>query len=376
MKVFYPYSELLPSEKARALQVVNTCYGLAKAGLDTKLYAGLKKSGPDILKSYGLSPIPSLNFISAPLLREFRLFGFKLSWEGIFRHNCIAYLKREREKENFFIYTRHLKLAFSLLNKFPHLPLIYEAHEIFSLEKRSLFSLEDFVISNSQGLVFITHSLRKKVEELFSVKAPSVVIPDGVNPELIEEAKGKSIEGEVVYVGQLYPWKGVKNIVRAMGYLPGVKLTIVGGGSDKEREEIERLVAELKLEDRVKLTGFLPYFEALCFMTGAKVLVLPLEDEVIARYFTSPLKLFEYMASGVPIVASDLPTIREILRPEETGILVKPGDERVLAEAVGRLLKDKSLSQTIANKAYHLSREYSWEKRAERIIKFMKNLCE
>ena len=374
MKVFYPYSELLPSEKARALQVVNTCYGLAKAGLDTKLYAGLKKSRLDILKYYGLRPIPNLSFISAPLLREFRLFGFKFSWEGIFKHNCIGYLKRE--KENFFIYTRHLKIAFSLLKKFPHLPLIYEAHEIFFLTKKNLFSLEDFVLSNSKGLVFITHSLRKKVEEFFTLKAPSVVIPDGVNLELIEEAKKKALEGEIVYVGQLYPWKGVKTLARAMVYLPGVKLTMVGGGSDKEREEIERIVDELKLKDRVKLTGFLPYFEALRFMTGARVLVLPLEDEPIARYFTSPLKLFEYMASAVPIVASDLPTIREILRPEETGILVKPGDERVLAEAIARLLKDKSLSQTIANKAYHLSREYSWKKRAERIAHFIKeNLC-
>jgi len=155
-----------------------------------------------------------------------------------------------------------------------------------------------------------------------------------------------------------------------MKYLPEVKLTIVGGGSEKERREIDGLVDKFKLRDRVRLTGFLPYQEALRFMTGARVLVLPLENETISRYFTSPLKLFEYMACHIPIVASDFPTIREILR-DESALFVRPGDPEDLAVAIKRLLKDESLAQTLTDNAYILSKDYSWKKRAESIINFL-----
>ena len=372
MKIFYPYSEVLPSEKARALQVVNTLSALAKAGAEVEFYADLKKPAADILKMYGLDPSPNLNFSPGAALRKFNLLGFKISCGTVFYKSCIRYLKEKRNK-NFFIYIRHLKLASALLKKFPDIPLIYEAHEIFSMKKHSLFHLEKFVFNNAKGAVFISNSLKERVKAYFFLNIPFAVIPDGVNPEMIEQAKARKAGGDVVYVGQLYPWKGAKTLVASMKYLPETKLTIVGGGSEKERGEIEILIDKLKLNDRVKLTGFLPYQEALQYMTGAKVLVLPLEDETISRYFTSPLKLFEYMASHIPIVASDLPTIREILG-DESALFAKSGDAKSFSAAIKKALEDNSLAQKLADNAYALSKKYFWEKRAESIINFLKNL--
>ncbi len=373
MKIFYPYSEILPSEKARALQVINTARAMAGAGAKVELYACLKKTDKEILKMYGLSPCPNLNFIPAKILRDVNFMGFKISWDGIFYRDSIRHLKRK--KENFIIYTRHLETASVLLKRFPHIRLFYEAHEIFSMKRHSLFAMEKFVFNNAKGVVFISRNLMEKVRTYFPLKIPAAVIPDGVNPDIIEKAKKMRIPGEVVYVGQLYPWKGVKTLVAGMKHLPGVNLTVVGGGSKKEKEEIEKLVDTLDLKDRVKLTGFLPYEEALRYMTGAKVLVLPLEDEPISRYFTSPLKLFEYMAAGIPIVASGLPTIREILSEGETALFTAPGDEMTLAASIEKFLKDDSLARKLGNNAFALSKEYSWEKRAERIMDFLRFNC-
>lgn len=374
MKIFYPYSEVLPSEKARALQVINTAHALASVGAEVELYAGFKMSDIDILNIYGLKPIPHLNFVQGIMLREWNIFGIKISWGRIFYTGCMRYLKRKRNN-NFIIFTRHLKLAEIFLKKFPQIPLVYEMHEIFSMKRHSLFPTEKFVLQNAKGLISISRGLIKKAGEYFPLSNKMIkIIPDGVNCELIREVKKKIIPGDVVYVGHLYAWKGVDVLIHAMKYLPENRLTIVGGGSKKEKERIEQLVETLRLQRQVKLTGFLPYQKALRYMAGAKVLVLPLRDEMIGRYFTSPLKLFEYMACGIPIVASDLPTVREILSHGENALLVPPGDARAWADAISRILKDDVLAKRLSENAYDICGKYSWRNRAHSIIKLFERI--
>ena len=78
--------------------------------------------------------------------------------------------------------------------------------------------------------------------------------------------------------------------------------------------------------------------------------------------------MFEYMSAGVPIVASDLPTIREVLTDHENAILVKPGDSKDLAQGIMELLDDRELVNKLSKKAYEDVKQYSWDMRAERII--------
>ena len=125
------------------------------------------------------------------------------------------------------------------------------------------------------------------------------------------------------------------------------------------------------MNDRVLFTGFLPPHELSEQRERADVFVIPLLDSTTARRFTSPLKLFEAMAAGRPIVASDLPSIREVLVHEENALLVPPGDARALASAIDRLLVDDSLSVRLAERAGKDVRAYSWDRRAENILTFL-----
>ena len=84
------------------------------------------------------------------------------------------------------------------------------------------------------------------------------------------------------------------------------------------------------------------------------------------------MKLFEYMASGNPIVASDLPSIREILN-ETNAVLVKPDDSKELVNGVIKVLRDDDLSGKISKQALENIKEYTWQKRADKIISFIKN---
>ena len=104
------------------------------------------------------------------------------------------------------------------------------------------------------------------------------------------------------------------------------------------------------------------------YLAAADVLVLPTSArEPIGARFTSPLKLFEYMAAGRPIVASDVPSSREVLT-EETAIFVRPDSVSSLAEGISRALRDQAFSSNISNNARELVKQYTWSRRAEIIL--------
>ena len=100
----------------------------------------------------------------------------------------------------------------------------------------------------------------------------------------------------------------------------------------------------------------------------------PLPDNLYSRAFTSPLKIFEAMAAGIPVVASDLPAIREVIRDGENGVLVTPGDPAALAAGLDRVLGDPALAESIARQARKDVEAYAWDRRAERIRAIVEGL--
>ena len=172
----------------------------------------------------------------------------------------------------------------------------------------------------------------------------------------------------VVYAGHLYAWKGVDVLLDALGQLAGVRGVIVGGyEKEPDLARLRERAARLGISDRVTFTGLVPPSAVAAYLRAARVLVLPNPASAISTRFTSPLKLFEYMAAGRPIVASDLPSIREVLRHEENALLVEPGNPTALAAGVRRLLEDPALADRLAQAATTGVQDYSWDRRAERL---------
>ena len=176
----------------------------------------------------------------------------------------------------------------------------------------------------------------------------------------------------IIYIGQLYPWKGVDILIKALREIPDAVLTIVGGLSyEKDIYRLKKLAEETGMKSRVQFKGFVSHKYIRQYLMTADVGVIPLTDNVMSRYFTSPLKMFEYMSVGLPIAASDLPTIREVLTDHENAVLIKPGDSEDLARGIKKLLYDKELANKLAKKAYEDVGQYSWGMRAEKIIKVL-----
>jgi len=219
----------------------------------------------------------------------------------------------------------------------------------------------------------LTHSLEQDLRKEYGFQTPTSVLPDGVDigqMDAVREAAETTSEGTVLYLGSLHPWKGVEVLVRAISEVPTGRIQIVGGV--RERISSLRALADtLGVAERVDFVGPVPPNRRFDYIKTATVCVLPLTTASIASRYTSPLKLFEYMAAGKAIVASDLPSMREVIKHGVQALLVPPEDPHALAVAIGRLLGDGPLRDRLGGAARQLAEDYDWQRRATRIIDFV-----
>jgi glycosyltransferase involved in cell wall biosynthesis len=193
------------------------------------------------------------------------------------------------------------------------------------------------------------------------------VVPNGCDVPSARAFPGLASENppRVLYAGQLYPWKGVDVLVEAMAAVPSARLVILGGiEGEADTRRIRALADGLGLGGRIEMPGLVPQARVADELARAAVVAVPFLRTGMTERHTSPLKIFEAMAAGRPIVASDLPSTREVLSEGENALLVPPGDASALASALRRLLAEGDLARRLAGAAWAAAPRYSWDARA------------
>jgi len=172
----------------------------------------------------------------------------------------------------------------------------------------------------------------------------------------------------VVYTGKLSAEKGIDTLLNAASMLKDVQIIIVGSSTEHDNEKWRKFADEIGANN-VNFVGFVPPHEISSYLKSADVLVLPQSSKTMhSTYYTSPLKLFEYMASERPITASRLPVLQEILVDEQNALLYTADDPVALAEAVKRLMADAQLCRKLSEQASKDVQHYTWIHRAEHIL--------
>ena len=167
----------------------------------------------------------------------------------------------------------------------------------------------------------------------------------------------------------MYQWKGAKTLLEA-ARLSGEDILFVFVGGTKK--DIGAFKSQAGINKNILVAGHQPYQEIPFWLKAADLLVLPNSgEEDISRYWTSPMKMFEYMASGQPIVASDLPSLREVLN-ENNAVLVEPDNPKALAEGINKTLKNSAFSANISARALKDVQKYSWINRAKNIYEIIR----
>ncbi|MFN3422178.1 MAG: glycosyltransferase family 4 protein, partial [Armatimonadota bacterium] len=167
--------------------------------------------------------------------------------------------------------------------------------------------------------------------------------------------------------------KGIPELIEAVRYLPLINgsdplLLCVGGPMDVVPNYLD-LAHRIGLpEHRLKFIDRVPHAEVPHWIRAFDIAVAPFPQTEHYAFFMSPLKLFEYMAAGVPILATDLPSIREVLHHGENAWFVPPNDPKALAEGVRHLLENADLAERLARQASEDVRRYTWERRAATIL--------
>ena len=244
---------------------------------------------------------------------------------------------------------------------------------------------ERWTLARADAVLAVSELLRDYAISLGADSDRVHVVPNGVDTERFHPGESDPEtrkrwglgDGPVLgFVGGLRPWHGVKVLPAVLERLapshPGLKLAIVGDGP--LRGDLERDVRERGLADNTVFTGSLPHEEIAPLIRRFDVALAPYPRPDHDFYF-SPLKLFEYMACGVPVVAAGLGQIEEVVRDGETGLLYPPDELNALVEACERLLSDPDLRLRIGSAAAkEIHNYYTWDHNAERASTLARSL--
>ena len=377
-KLIYITNTRLPSEKANSYQSMQMCHSFSKAFNKVELWVGrcnnTKKLSDikDIFGYYNLEKnftIRSFFQFDSIFLRHLNEFVWANLKSLIFSFNVCLHLIKYRKSSEIIIYTRdwHILYVYMLFKKIGLVNnrIFYESHKF----SKSIL----IILSKIDGLVVINKYLSKVYKE-HGIKRVFTA-HDGVNIEEhaeISEYKHMPNKEEyiILYTGNLFPWKGVNTLVDSIEYLPKNFKLVCVGGSGKYLNDLKSYVKKTSDLKRINVIAHVSKVELLEYIEDSDVLVLPNSAKDKMSLYTSPIKLFEYMASNRPIVASNLSSITEVLS-ERNSFLFEPDNAKDLADKIQKALSldcSKAIDQ-----AYEDVKPYTWKKRARNITKFMNN---
>ncbi len=364
MKVFYIANIRLPTEKAHGVQIMKMCEAFAVHGHEVTLVVPCRFNHikEDSFKYYNtksnfkIKKLPTVDLI---------FLGRAGFWIQSISFSVFVLIYALFKKED-FIYSRD-ELPLLLLS-FLKKNIIWEVHmPRYRIVAQLLLKRIDKIVAISQGLKDFYVKKGVLPEHIF-VAHDGVDLDDFAIVAQKEEVRSSlNIPNDkpvIMYIGRLDKWKGVDVLLKASESLKDAHVVVIGEG-----EELERFKMEYK---DVVFLGLLPYRDLAYNQQAADVLIIPNSGKSkISRLYTSPLKVFAHMTSGIPIVASDLPSLREVLS-EQNAMLVESNNVNSFTNGIQSVIRENSKALQRAKKAQEDVRQYSWNKRVQGIINYIK----
>lgn len=208
------------------------------------------------------------------------------------------------------------------------------------------------------------------------------VIPNGVSPSDFPVTPLPIRDGRepvLLYIGTLADWQGLDIVIKALPKIleqQPVKLRILGRGRSRQRKMLAKQIRKLGLDEYVLVQPAVPHHEIPAVIASADLCVAPLglNDRNVTQG-ACPIKVLEYMAAGRPLLASNMPIVRELVREDVDGLLFSPNDPDDLARQVNQLLKDMELSKRLAESAAGYVREkFTWHESQKKLLKVYEKL--
>ena len=390
MKLVYLAPSDLQVARVDRQCIVSFCSALARRGVDVELVAiaidplAEEPTASDPLALYPIRDRFRLRTVRVPVaqtsgrrwLAANRLFVHSLVAAGVTRHASAV--------DPVVFYTKTYSTACVVLALRRLAPrrvrLVFEAHvPPVNAMQRLVLASADRVVANSYALA--TELATRRLVE----RRRLLGVHQGVDLELVESLRSSKQEARaelgystetklVVYTGKIYDgYREVELLLEAARMLEGrpeIEFLLVGGRADHVARLRERIACERR--SNVRLAGFVPPADVRAYQFAADVLVLYYPSGLELNDYRSPGKLFEYMAARRPIVAVDLPVLREVLGERDAAVFVPPDSPQLLAGAIFDLLDDGPRADAIAAAARARVERYTWDERARLVLEFLR----
>lgn len=376
----------VPSQRAQTLQVMQMAAAFQRAGARVALlHANRRRKvelppGKDVWSWYGvvqsekpvLEPIECFDWIDR-VPRVLQYVPARLQEQSFAKNAARRALAAD---ETALVLTREIETAHLLARK--NRPGVFlELHRVPGgrMRRRALVASAKAIA----GIVAISGGVRDDLMKLGVDGERVVVEHDGFDPERFARLPPRAAAREelglpaevplVAYAGGLLDWKGVDVLIEAARELQDAYFVIAGG----QDADVKRLRQKAGGLANVRLDGFQPPERVRLYLAAADVGVAPNRSKpAISARYTSPLKVFEAMAARLPLVASDLPSLRELLTHEKDAWLVAPDDPKALAAGLAKLLGDAPLRKRLGAALGERGAEHAWIARAERLLAWMR----
>jgi glycosyltransferase involved in cell wall biosynthesis len=397
MNLYYIINGRIPTEKANGYQVAQMCQAFEENGLSVELLRPKRRLPPehetfrnDLENFYKLRTqirvidVFSIDFLSLPIFSKFQFFSNMFQTLS-FVIGLAVYLKRKKSLED-SLYLRDVNILswiYPLLNSHLKKNITLELHYMPEGEFKKKRYVK--ILRKAKNVVTITEKMKNDLVRLGYSEDRILTAHDGVDLDtfLIDKTKSECRrilnypQNDLIigYVGNFHTngrEKGLDDLIRCSVDIfkvrPDIKFYFVGGPLDRV-PYYETIINELKLP----ATQFL-FFGRRSIdlvpisMKACDVLVIPLPWNEHFAFYMSPLKLFEYMASGNPIVATDVDGLKEVLVHRENALLAKHSDHKDLALKVLEAIEDVDLVKEMTLKAMEQVKGRTWLLRAKRII--------
>lgn len=262
--------------------------------------------------------------------------------------------------------------------------LVYDAHEIstsregYSSFRKIVALVERSLMPRAEATITTTTLRAKFFARAYGVARPLVLQN---RPRLQRVERSQRIRDElqlveswpvILYQGGLQPGRGLAELVRLAGDVPDAYFVFIGGGS--LADSLRELAESLGVSDRVRFIPTVSLADLPSYTASADIGVQPIENTCLNHYTTDSNKLFEYVQAGLPIVTSDLPEIRRVVRTWQVGVLVAPSDWASMAHALRSLVADASARQKYSQNCLAAAADLSWEAQESELLALYRGL--
>jgi glycosyltransferase involved in cell wall biosynthesis len=367
MRILYISDSAIPSASPNSVHVMKMCQALVSLGHTVTLIG--KNAANCII---GVKDIHA--FYAVEKCFDIKIFPFR-AFKGSGMFYNVSFLWRALFFRAELLYTRSLTAAFFLLLYGKE--VAFEVHEPYEGKNFRIRSMFAYIVRSKRlkKLIVISQALRKYYIKNLSINPDKVIVAhDGADP--FKEASPFIVDDyfKAGYIGSLYSGKGMEILLPLARECRDIAFHVIGG----DIQQIEKLKSENGDLKNVVFHGFKPQYEIPGYLASFDVLMAPYTSTVIVSQkqgannlalWMSPLKIFEYMAAGKPIIATSLPVIQEILHHEKNALLCAPENPGQWKDAIESLRKCPELRTRLGREAMaDFTRSYTWKKRAEWIL--------